>query len=366
MWSAEEQPGGDDAASEQPPDARPRRRQRYSGTHPRRYEHRYKEMDQAKYPGMQAHVRAQGRTPAGTHVPVLVREVMAWLRPAPGETIVDCTVGYGGHAAELMKRIGSAGRLVGLDVDGPELERTRHRLAVLGVPFRPRRTNFAGVARVLAEEGIDKADIIFADLGVSSMQVDDPARGFSYRHGDSPLDMRMDDRLKRTAADVLATISEADLSAALRDLSDEPDHAKIAAWIARQRRVAPIARTGQLIRLVFNAKGTTEKAWRKRADYHDLHPAARTFQALRILVNDELAALRELLRIGPTLLRPGGRLGIISFHSGEDRLVKNAFRDGKHAGTYSAISEHVIRPDQGEVRSNPRSASAKFRWARGA
>jgi 16S rRNA (cytosine1402-N4)-methyltransferase len=147
-------------------------------------------------------------------------------------------------------------------------------------------------------------------------------------------------------------------------LADEPDHAKIARWIVQQRTVQPIERTGQLTRLIFAAKGTTGKLWRKQAEFKDLHPAARTFQALRILVNDELGALRELLRVAATLLRPGGRIGIISFHSGEDRMVKNAFRDGLRAGVYAAISEKVIRPGGAEVRDNPRSSSGKFRWAR--
>ena len=361
-----------------------RRRPRYPGAHPRRFDQRYKERDPQAYPQMQEHVKAQGRTPAGTHVPVLMREVPSWLRPAPGEIVADCTVGYGGHAREFLRRIGPTGRLIGFDVDGQELERTRKRLTAFvehlrggtdfgelsragappRLPFRVHRRNFAGIADVLAEEGVDGYDIIFADLGVSSMQVDDPSRGFSYKHKDAPLDMRMDDRLQRTAADVLASVGEEELSAALWELSDEPDHRKIAQWIVRQRQVAPIARTDQLVRLIFHAKGTTEKLWRKQAEYKDLHPAARTFQALRILVNDELGALKQLLRIAPAILRPGGRIGIISFHSGEDRLVKNSFRDGLRAGVYSAISEHVIRPSAREVHSNPRSSSAKFRWAR--
>jgi 16S rRNA (cytosine1402-N4)-methyltransferase len=306
--------------------------------------------------------------------------------------VADCTVGYGGHAAEFLKRIGPGGKLVGFDVDGAELERARRRLEPLatttGVALSVHRMNFAGLAGVVAlsESGEEEAteetkeevagkmpavrmgrmpmllDIIFADLGASSMQVDDPARGISYK-GEGPLDMRMDDRLQRTGADLLATMSEPDLSRALWELSDEPDHARIAAFIVQQRQAVPITTTGQLTRLVFNAKGTTEKAWRKQAAYEDLHPAARTFQALRILVNDELDSLRELLRVAPQCLRPGGRIGIISFHSGEDRLVKNAFRDGCRTGVWSATSPKPITPAYAEVRANPRSASAKLRWA---
>ncbi len=345
-------------------DKRPRRRPRYPGRNPRRFEHRYKELNPQAYPGIQEHIRARGRTPAGTHVPVMLREVMAWLKPASGEIVADCTIGYGGHAMEFMRRIGRTGRLIGFDVDGPNLRLARNRLEPLGAPFSLHHMNYAGAANVLGEEGIDGYDIIFADLGVSSMQVDDPSRGISYKHPDSPLDMRMDDRLKRTAADLLATLSKEDLSRALRELSDEPDHERIAEWIVNQRQVEPIARTGQILSLIFNAKGTTEKLWRKQAEYKDLHPAARTFQALRILVNDELGSLRQLLRLAPTILRPGGRIGVISFHSGEDRLVKTAFRDDRRRGVYVAISQRVIVPSGLEVHNNPRSSSAKFRWAR--
>jgi 16S rRNA (cytosine1402-N4)-methyltransferase len=157
-----------------------------------------------------------------------------------------------------------------------------------------------------------------------------------------------------------------DLSAALRDLADEPDHERIARAVAERRRRGKIARTAELARLVFDAKGLTRREWREQAaaDPGVLHPAARTFQALRMLVNDEPARLKHLLRIAPTCLRPGGRLGIVSFHSGEDRLVKLAVREGLEAGIYEATSDEVIRPSPEELRANPRSASAKFRWAR--
>ena len=225
--------------------------------------------------------------------------------------------------------------------------------------------NFAGIANVLAKEQIDGYDIIFADLGVSSMQIDDPSRGISYKH-EGPLDMRMDTRIQRTGADLLASLSQEELSQALAELSDEPDHDLIAQMIVGQRTVQPITQTSQLIRLVFNAKGLTEKTWKKQqrqSAFGSLHPAARTFQALRILVNDELASLKELLRVAPYCLRPGGRIGIISFHSGEDRLVKHAFRDGHEQGLYASISQDALVPRIQEKMQNPRSASAKFRWA---
>ena len=298
-------------------------------------------------------------------MPVLLREVLACLEPAAGEVVVDATLGYGGHAERLARRIGPTGRLIGLDVDRTEVARTRERLAAEGVTISTHYGNFSTIRDILDAERLDAADIIFADLGVSSMQVDAPERGMSYKHPDAPLDMRMDPTAPRTAADLLADIDEAALSAALRDLADEPDHAKIAAWIVRQRAVTPLTRVSQLARLVMDAKGLTKLTWRDDPStrHGQLHPAARTFQALRILVNDELSALRALLDAAPACLRPGGRIGIISFHSGEDRLVKQSFRDGLRTGLYQSATEDPVTPSREETASNPRSTPAKFRWA---
>jgi 16S rRNA (cytosine1402-N4)-methyltransferase len=337
-----------------------RRRVRYAGTHPRRFEERYKELQPDRYPQMQEHVRAQGRTPAGTHVPVLLHEVMDGLRPQPGDVVVDCTLGYGGHAAEFLKRSGPAGRLIGLDVDGKELERTRGRLEGMNVRLSARRMNFAQVAQALKSERLEACDVIFADLGVSSMQLDESARGFSYKH-DGPLDMRMDDRLRRTAADLLATLPPEELAAALRELSDEPDAQRIAERIASERRKRRIARTLELVELVLAAKGVSPKDLRREVE---LHPAARTFQTLRILVNDEIANLNRFLLAAPYCLKPGGRMGVLTFHSVEDRQVKHAFRDGLRGGVFEAVADEPIRPSAEEIHNNPRSSPAKFRWAR--
>ena len=310
-------------------------------------------------------VRRRRRTKPGTHVPVMVREVMASLRPRKGEIVVDCTVGFGGHAARLCRRIGPEGRLIGLDVDGEQLRRTRERLAATGAGVSLHHASYTRLPDILSDSGLDSCDVIFADLGVSSMQIDDPQRGVSYRHADAPLDMRMNRRDGKTASEILATISAGDLSAALADLADEPDHEKIAAWIVQQREVSPLTTTSQLVRLVFDAKGLSKKTWKNHAStrYGELHPAARTFQAIRILTNNELANLSRLLELCPQILRPGGRIGIISFHSGEDRLVKNAFRDGVKSGLYYRISSKALTPRASEVGDNPRSGSAKFRWA---
>ena len=278
---------------------------------------------------------------------------------------MDCTVGYGGHASEFIKHIGPTGKLIALDVDSTELERTRHRLSKEIVPVSFYRSNFAGIANVLKKENLNGCDIIFADLGVSSMQIDNPDRGMSYKHK-GPLDMRMDDRIKQTGADLLNTLSEEELARAFWEQADEPDHQKIAHLIVTQRAVQAITQTEQLVRIIFHVRGLTPKTWQQQnraSKFGSLHPAARTFQALRILVNNESGSLRELLRVAQYCLRPGGRIGIISFHSGEDRLVKQSFRDGVRKGIYQSAAKNPIVPRIKEIISNPRSASAKFRWA---
>jgi 16S rRNA (cytosine1402-N4)-methyltransferase len=304
-------------------------------------------------------------TSPGEHRPVLLAEVLAALDPQPGQIIVDCTAGWAGHAAELLRRVGPAGRLVAFDLDPNNLPRARERLGALGFPFTLHHGNFAGLQNVLAAEGHLNVDGLLADLGMSSMQVDDAERGFSYVR-DGPLDMRMDRSRGRTAARLLATISEDDLRQALQDLADEPQAALVARAIVRARQSAPIERTADLARVIREAvEGDAARPWRLHPTpgQWNLHPAARTFQALRILVNRELANLEHLLRVLPAVLKPGGRAAIISFHSGEDRLVKAAFRDGLAAGTYSRVSPEPTRAGFEERNANPRARSAKLRWA---
>lgn len=302
-------------------------------------------------------------TPQGEHRPVLLDEVLTALAPQPGEIAVDCTLGWAGHAVELLRRVTPGGRLVAFDLDADNLPRARARLEEVGGDFTLHHGNFAGIASVLAAQGIEQADMILADLGMSSMQVDDAERGFSYVR-DGPLDMRMDRSRGRSAADLLATISEAELAQALRDYGDEPDAQRVAALLVAARQHTPIRRTSDLARVLVEAQG--QEAWRLHPTQGkwNLHPAARTFQALRILVNRELANLEHLLRVLPSLLRPGGRVAIISFHSGEDRLVKAAFRDNQRAGIFEAISPEPLRATFRERTANPRSRSAKLRWAR--
>jgi len=344
------------------PGGRPPRRARYRGTHPRRFDQRYKELQPQKYPGIHKHIRAQGRTPAGTHVPVLMAEVMETLMPAPGELVVDCTLGFAGHARGFLQRTAPDGRLIGLDVDGEQLERARETLVSFGERVTLHRGNFAGLPKALAAAGVESTDIIFADLGISSMQIDDPARGLSYKH-DGPLDMRLDARTQRTAAALLASIARDELIVALRDFADEPDAERIADAVIDRRARELITTTRELVDLILSSKRLTRRSWRKSSVAAEGHPAARTFQALRILTNDELGALAQLLRTAPACLKPGGRLGIISFHSGEDRIVKHAFREGVRNGVYADMNSDVVRPSRDELRDNPRSGSAKYRWA---
>jgi 16S rRNA (cytosine1402-N4)-methyltransferase len=313
--------------------------------------------------------RERGRrsTPPGEHRPVLLDEVLRVLEVRPGAIVVDGTVGWAGHAVELLRRAGPGGRLIGLDLDADNLPRARERLTATGSPFSLHHSNFAALPAILAAEGVSAVQGVLADLGMSSMQVDDAERGFSYVR-DGPLDMRMDRSRGRSAAQVLATISEADLARALRELGDEPEAERIAAALVAARQRAPLERTSDVTRVIQEAvqPAQTKTPWRLHPapGRWNLHPAARTFQALRILVNRELANLEQLLRVLPDVLAPGGVAAIISFHSGEDRLVKASFRDGLRLGIYEAVADEPLRASFAEHTANPRARSAKLRWAR--
>lgn len=299
-------------------------------------------------------------TPAGEHRPVLLEQVLEVLQPSAGQVVIDCTLGFGGHAVELLNRVGSTGKLIGLDLDPENLARVRPRLEATTFPFAIHASNFAALPTILALEGVGQVDSVLADLGMSSMQVDEADRGFSYVR-DGPLDMRMDRTRGRTAAQLLATIREEELAKALREFGDEPEADRIAALIVSAARRGEIQRTSDLSRLLLEG----QKQWQLHPapGKWNLHPAARTFQVLRILVNRELSNLERLLRVLPEVLRPGGRAAIISFHSGEDRLVKASFRDGLQCGVYQAIASEPLRARFAERTANPRSRSAKLRWA---
>jgi 16S rRNA (cytosine1402-N4)-methyltransferase len=344
------------------PAAPHRRRPRYPGKNPRRFEEKYKEHNPARYADDVAKVVASGKTPAGTHRPVMVTEILAALAPKAGEAAVDCTLGYGGHARELLPRVIPGGRLIGLDVDPVELPKTTARLREAGFGedvFTAVRSNFAGLPKVLAEAGLDGADCVLADLGVSSMQLDDPARGFSFKT-DGPLDLRLNPQRSPSAAEYLAAVRTDKLAAALAGFADEPHAELLARELVHHRGETPFTRTRQLADAL---RGILEAHHLVRGDEADTACVRRVFQALRIAVNDEFGALDTFLRNLPGCLRPGGRVAVLTFHSGEDRRVKHAFRAGLDAGIYSGTSEGVIHPGAEELRANPRSSSAKLRWA---
>jgi 16S rRNA (cytosine1402-N4)-methyltransferase len=311
-------------------------------------------------------IRGRRSTPSGQHRPVLLDEVLRVLDPQPGQTIVDATVGWAGHAIEILRRLGPDGRLIGLDLDRENLPRAHERLHSVGASFTVHHANFAGLPALVAAEGVAQVDGVLADLGMSSMQVDDPARGFSYARS-GPLDMRMDRTRGRTAAQLLAELPPQELAQALRDLGDEPEAERIATAIVKARRPGYPQTTVELAQLILETvqPGYSGQGWRLHPAPHrwNLHPAARTFQALRILVNRELGNLEQLLRVLPDLVRAGGKAVIVSFHSGEDRLVKAAFKEGRRQGVYARISAEPVRPTEAERLANPRARSAKLRWA---
>jgi 16S rRNA (cytosine1402-N4)-methyltransferase len=328
-----------------------RRRPRYPGKNPRRFHEKYKELNPDRYSHEVRKIVESGKTPAGMHRPIMVTEVIQALSPRPGGVAVDCTLGFGGHARAILERVQPGGRLIGLDVDPIELPRTIDRLQAAGFSeqaFTAHRSNFAGLLQILEKEGGIRADAIVADLGVSSMQLDNPARGFTFKES-GPLDMRMNPSRGEPASLLLAHLNADKLGRLLEENADEPD----AARLARALKAQPIDTTQALARIV-----------RKTAGAADADKAIRrTFQALRIAVNDEFSALETFLRQLPPCLAPGGRVAILTFHSGEDRRVKKAFEAGRASGDYSTIAEEVIRPSASERRANPRASSAKLRWA---
>ncbi len=336
------------------PTPKPPRRPRYSGKYPRQFSHKYKEHHPEQHPATIEKILAAGKTPAGTHRPILVDEVLQVLAPQPGELGVDCTLGYGGHATHLLARLQPGGRLIALDVDPAQLPRTEARLRAAG--FGPEhvavyRSNFAGLSQLLSTQGISGADFILADLGVSSMQLDDPERGFSFKQP-GPLDMRMNTLRGQPASAWMAAVRPETLIQILQNNADEPHAALLGRSLAGQLHPTTVALRDAIRRVLAH----------RPVDEVELS-IRRVFQALRIAVNDEFSALETFLRFLPACLKPKGRVAILTFHSGEDRRVKHAFTEGKRAGIYSAVAQEVVRPSPSERRDNPRSSSAKLRWA---
>ncbi|BDX38816.1 ribosomal RNA small subunit methyltransferase H [Tenuifilaceae bacterium CYCD] len=337
------------------------RRKRYKGTHPKAYHEKYKELNPEKYTADVAKIKEQGKTPAGMHRSICVDEIMEFLNITPGQVGMDATLGYGGHSLEMLKRLQPGGRLFATDVDPLELPKTEQRLRSLGYgedTLFIRRMNFSEIDAIVAESGL--LNFVLADLGVSSMQIDNPDRGFSFKV-DGPLDLRLNPKNGKSAAELLSTISQNHLEEILVLNSDEPYAHQIAETIIDKVLAnIKIETTTQLRDIIAETLEFIPKQQRKDEIKKSCQ---RVFQALRIEVNNEFDVLDKFLEKLPDALAPGGRVAILSFHSGEDRRVKKSFQMFSRAGIYSQVAPDPIRPSAQECNSNPRARSAKLRWA---
>ncbi len=338
-----------------------KRRVRYSGKYPRNYKEKYKELQPEKYADTIQKVIRKGGTPAGMHISICVKEILEFLQIQPGQKGLDVTLGYGGHTQEMLKCLQGQGHIYALDVDPIESKKTKARLEGLGYGEKILtviQTNFANIDQVSQQAG--KFDFVLADLGISSMQVDNPDRGFSYKT-EGPLDLRLNPEKGISAAERLKEITREELQGMLIENADEPYAEEISREILSQiRRNKGIETTTQLRQAIEQALTFIPEKERKEAVKKSCQ---RTFQALRIDVNHEYEVLYEFLEKLPYILNPGGRVAILTFHSGEDRLVKKSLKEWKRQGIYSEIANEVIRPSAEECRRNSRARSTKMRWA---
>lgn len=338
-----------------------KRRVRYSGTHPRKFSEKYKELNPEKYAEEVEKIKQKGKTPAGMHIPIMVNEILEVLDIKSGEVGFDATLGYGGHTKFMLEKLNGKGHLYATDVDAEEIEKTTLRLKNLGFDsdiFTPINTNFCNVDKVA---GNLKFNFMLADLGVSSMQLDNPKRGFSFKT-DAPLDLRLNQSKGKTASERLLELSEKELIDVLVLNSDEPYAPQIAKQIMIQKwRGTAIQTTRELYNAVCKALEFLPLSEQKDAVKKSCQ---RVFQALRIDINCEFEVLDEFLQKLPSVLADGGRVAVLTFHSGEDRMVKKAFKTYKNQGVFSEISTDVIRPSQEECNANSRAHSTKLRWAK--
>ena len=337
------------------------RRVRYSGTHPKTYKEKYKELQPEKYADTISKVIQKGSTPAGMHRSICVDEILAFLDVQPGQTGLDATLGFGGHTSELLKCLDFRGHLYATDVDAIELPKTRERLAQKGYDDKIltiRHMNFSQIDEIVAESG--PLDFVLADLGVSSMQIDNPDRGFSFKI-EGPLDLRLNPEKGISAAERLTKISKDELQYMLIENADEPNAEIISRAIMKAvKSKRPITTTTQLQQIIREALQFLPE---KTRDEDIKKACQRCFQALRIDVNSEFEVLNEFLEKLPDALASGGKVAILTFHSGEDRLVKKSFKQLLKEGVYKEIATDAIRPSAQECSTNGRARSAKLRWA---
>lgn len=338
-----------------------KRRVHYSGTHPKRFEEKYKEHDPEKYADTIEKVISKGSTPAGMHISICVNEILDFLQIQPGQQGLDATLGYGGHTRRMLEKLQGKGHMYALDVDPIEIVKTKQRLADAGYGediLTIKQTNFRNIDQVAEEAG--DFDFILADLGVSSMQIDNPDRGFTYKF-DGPLDLRLDPEKGESAAERLREVSYEELVGMFQENSDEPYAEEIATVIMKRNCTKNyVETTTQMKEVIEEALSFVPENERKEAVKKSCQ---RCFQALRIDVNSEFEVLYDFLDKLPDALRPGGRVAILTFHSGEDRLVKRAFKAGLRSGVFSDVNKDVIRPSAEECARNPRARSTKMRWA---
>ena len=336
------------------------RRVRYKGTHPKKFSEKYKEQNPEKYEDTIEKEILKGSTPAGMHISIMEQEILDFLQIKPGQKGLDATLGYGGHTTEMLRCLQGEGHMYALDVDPIEIIKTKERLASRGFGeeiLTIKQINFANIDEVAAEAG--KFDFILADLGVSSMQIDNPERGFTYK-AEGPLDLRLNPEKGESAAERLQNMNYEEIVGMLVENSDEPYAEKIAEKILLKQRSGGIHTTTDLREVIEQALQFLPAKEQKEAVKK---ACARTFQALRIDVNSEFEVLYSFLEKLPGVMNPEGRIAILTFHSGEDRLVKKAFKDYYKAGVFSDYSKEVIRPSAEECNRNPRAKSTKMRWA---
>ena len=356
-----------------------KRRKRYKGTHPRSFDEKYKELNPEMYPETIEKVISKGSTPAGMHISIMVDEILEFLDIQPGQIGLDCTLGYGGHTSKMLEKLEGQGHVYGLDIDPIEIEKTTQRIRNKGFDediFTSILTNFRNIDEVSEKYG--KFDFVLADLGVSSMQIDNPERGFSYKK-EGPLVLRLNPKMGKPASEILKELSKEELENILEENSDEP-YADILAKNIYSfiRSGMEVETTGQLYKIIDK---TSVNYWfvqkqllllqsenlnfiedKNRKDLVN-KTAARVFQALRIEVNQEFEVLHEFVEKLPKILNPGGRVAILTFHSGEDRIVKKVFKEMKNSGIYDDVCRNVIRPSKEECHRNSRAKSTKMRWA---